>query len=37
VGEHDGENHIKKVFRKGGNGNHSSQTAKDSGAPLLGF
>ncbi len=37
VGEHVGENHIQKVFRKGGNGNHSSPKPRGSGAPLLGF
>jgi hypothetical protein len=37
VGEHVGVNHTQKVSRKGGNGNHSSQTPRGSGAPLCGF
>jgi hypothetical protein len=37
VGEHVDENHIYKVFRKGGNGNHSGKRPRDSGAPLRGF
>jgi hypothetical protein len=37
VGEHVGVNHTKKVSRKGGNGNHSSQTPRGSGASLRGF
>jgi hypothetical protein len=37
VGEHVGVNYTLKVFRKGGNDNHSSQMPRGRGAPLLGF
>jgi hypothetical protein len=37
VGEHVGLKHIQKIFRKGGNGNHSGQMPKGSGGPLRGF
>ncbi len=37
VGEHVDVNHIQKVFRKGGNGDNSGQTPRDSGALLRGF
>jgi hypothetical protein len=37
VGEHVGANHMQKVSRKGGNGNHSGQMPSGSGAPLRGF
>ncbi len=37
VGGHVGENHIQKVFRKGGNSGYSDQTPRGSGAPLRGF
>ncbi len=32
VGEHVGVNHMQKISRKGGNGNHSSQMSRGSGA-----
>jgi hypothetical protein len=37
VGGHVGVNHTQKVSRKGGIGNHSSQTPSGSGATLRGF
>jgi hypothetical protein len=37
VGEHVGENHIQKVFRKGCNSGYSGKTPRGSGAPLRGF